>query len=104
MANATQTTPATQRQLREQAPGATGFDYAASAELFPSRGKRNSGNIAYKRFSTAAEALQFAVEELPPPALLGAFLEVDEARYGFKEIHSLYESAAYPLTRRTPAG
>ena len=104
MSNATQPNTGTLRQARGQAQGTAGFDYAASAELFPSRGKRNSGNIAYKRFSTAAEALQFAVEELPPPALLGAFLEVDEARYGFKEIHSLYENAAYPLTRRTPAG
>jgi hypothetical protein len=94
-------------RAREQARGRaldlSEFDYTASAELFPSRGKRNSGNIMYKRFSTAAEALRFAVEELPPPALLGAYLEVDEVRFGFKEMHGLYENAAYPLTRRTTA-
>ena len=99
MFNDSQATNGARRPVRGQAEGLTGFDYTASAELFPSRGKRNSGSIAYKRFSSAAEALRFAVEELPPPALLGAFLEVDEARYGFKEIHSLYEDAAYPLQR-----
>ena len=86
-------------RARGQAEDLSGFDYTASAELFPSRGKRNSGNIAYKRFSTAAEALRFAVEELPSQALIGAYLEVDEARFGFQEMHALYENAAYPLKR-----
>ena len=80
------------------------FDYNASAELFPSRGKKNSGGITYKRFSTAAEALRFAVEELPSRGLIGAYLEVDEVRYGFQEVRSLYENAAYPLKRRRTAG
>jgi hypothetical protein len=96
----------------EQAPtrawakvqGANGFDYTATAELFPSRGKKNSGSLTYKRFSTTAEALRFAVEELPPRALIGAYLEVDEVRYGFQEMRSLYENAAYPLKRRATAG
>jgi hypothetical protein len=30
---------------------------------------------------------------------MGAFLEVDEARFGAQEIRYLYENAAYPLTR-----
>ena len=87
-----------------QALDQNGFDYTASAELFPSRGKMNSGGITYKRFSTTAEALRFAVEELPPRGLIGAYLEVDEVRYGFQEMRSLYENAAYPLKRRATAG
>ncbi len=90
-------------RARQQAQDLTEFDYNSSAELFPSRGRRNSGGIKYRRFSTAAEALRFAVEELPPPALAGAYLEVDELRFGFREIQSLYENAAYPLRRRAPA-
>jgi hypothetical protein len=89
-------------RARKQAQDLSEFDYHSSAELFPSRGKRNSGNIKYRRFSTAAEVLRFAVEELPPPALAGAYLEVDELRFGFLEMQSLYESAAYPLRRRAP--
>jgi len=31
--------------------------------------------------------------------LLGAYLEVDETRFGIQEIHALYESEAFPLKR-----
>ena len=80
--------------------GIAGFDYGAPAELFPSRIKKGRGRVTYKRFDTAAEAIRFAMEEVPPPALLGVYLEVDEARYGLPEIQYLYERAAYPLKRR----
>ena len=87
-------------QSRKQIQDLDGFDYGAPAELFPSRSKKGkSGQIAYKRFDTAAEAIRFAIEEIPAPALLGACLEVDEGRFGMQEIHHLYEHAAYPLKR-----
>jgi hypothetical protein len=76
-----------------------GFDYNAPAELFPSRAKRGRGRVTYRRFDTAAEALQFAIEEMPPPVLLGAYLEVEEQRFGAEEMRSLYSSTAYPLRR-----
>jgi hypothetical protein len=89
-----------QEQARKQVRDLNGFDYNAPAELFPTRSKTHTGNLRYKRFDTAAEA-RFAVEEIPAPALMGAFLEVDEARFGAQEIRYLYENAAYPLTRPT---
>ena len=87
-------------QARQRVEGLEGFDYQSPAELFPSRSKKGRGHVTYKRFDTAAEAIRFAVEEIPPPALLGAYLEVEEARFGLHEIHYLYECAAYPLERR----
>lgn len=74
------------------------FDYAAAAELFAlqRRLRRRSG---YKRFKQAAEAIRFAIEELPRECLSGAFLEVDEQRYGCDDIRRLYDSAKYPLAR-----
>jgi hypothetical protein len=86
-------------QAQAQVRDLNGFDYGAPAELYPSRLKKGRGRISYKRFDTAAEALRFAVEEIPAPALLGAYLEVDEARFGIEEIRFLYENAAYPLKR-----
>jgi hypothetical protein len=79
----------------------TEFDYNAAAELFPTR-KRPAGRrqFKYKRFAQAAEAIRFAMEDLPSECLVGAFLEVDEQRYGHNDITRLYRSAEYPLARR----
>lgn len=77
------------------------FDYDAQAELFPTRGRLSRRqSFGYKRFAQAAQAIRFAMEDLPPACLVGAFLEVDEQRYGSDDIRRLYESAEYPLTRR----
>ena len=77
----------------------TKFNYDAAAELFPTR-RRLRRPFGYKRFAQAAEAIRFAIEDLPADCLAGAFLEVDEQRYGSDDIRRLYESANYPLARR----
>jgi hypothetical protein len=77
------------------------FDYCAAAELFPTR-RRSLGRslFGYKRFAQASQAIRFAIEDLPPECLVGAFLEVDERRYSSDGIRRLYESVEYPLARR----
>jgi hypothetical protein len=77
------------------------FDYSALAELFPTRRLPRRQSFGYKRFAKAAQAIRFAMEELPRARLMGAFLEVNERRYGSEDIRRLYESAEYPLTRRS---
>ena len=52
-----------------------------------------------RRFDTAAEAIRFAIEELPPPLLVGAYLQVEDERFDSDQIRELYQSAAYPLER-----
>ena len=54
------------------------FDYTALAELYPTRSyKLRAGIIKYRRFEVAAEAVRFAMEELPPEFLRGTYLEVE---------------------------
>src|SRR5947209_981545 len=80
------------------------FDFASEAELFPTRNWKSRGrSFAYRRFVNAAEAVRFAIEELPPRLLLGAYLEVDETRFDGNGIRKLYDSAEYPLIRKQAA-
>lgn len=77
------------------------FSYDTAAELFPAaiRKKKRTG-FAYRRFNTAAEAVRFAMEDLPTDLLNGAYLQVDEARFDQNGIRALYEHGDFPLERR----
>jgi hypothetical protein len=80
------------------------FDYNLEAELFPTRNRKSGrSSFGYRRFAHAADAIRFAIEELPRELLLGAHLEVNEERFDGEGIRRLYESPAYPLARRAAA-
>jgi hypothetical protein len=76
------------------------FDFSAPAELFPSRNRKVTSRVKYRRFDKAAEAIRFAVEELPEPLLLGATIQIGDDRLGHQQIRALYASEGYPLKKR----
>jgi hypothetical protein len=92
-------------RLDAGATAMNGFDYSVPAELFAA-GSVSSRNlrIGYRRFSQAAEAIRYAVEQLGPGLLRGSCMEVNETRYSGAEIEMLYRSEAYPLRRNAPVG
>ncbi len=85
------------------------FDYSTEAELsstlsevglFPARRARMRQPTGYGRFARAADAIRFAIEELPPELFLATQLKVAEDRFDGDGIRRLYESVEYPLARR----
>lgn len=80
------------------------FDYTAPAELFGG-GKWNGrpAAITYKRFDAAAQAIQYAVEQLSGAGARVCVLEVNEERFDHRGIRELYDRSDYPLTRTSVA-
>ena len=74
-------------------------DFSAPADLYPSRNRSRKSPLRYMRFDTVAEAVRYAMEELPPDQLGGTMIEVDEDRFDAAGIGALYRSADYPLPR-----
>lgn len=80
------------------------FDYAEPAEVFASRdGAARRGPVIYRRFDSAADAIQYAMEELSPEFASGTFLEAGDLRLCYAQIKSLYEDSAFPLSRHDPS-
>lgn len=79
------------------------FNFSAPAELFPSRNRKVASKIKYRRFDKAAEAVRFAVEDLPEPLLLGATIQIGDERFGHQQIRALYASEQFPLKRAKQA-
>lgn len=77
------------------------FDFKAPAEVFASNGRGAARRpMTYRRFANGAEAVQYAMEALPPEMLFGAVLEAGGSRFSVEDIRGLYESPQYPLERR----
>jgi hypothetical protein len=83
------------------------LDYSTEAELSPtasgvelSRRRKMRQPSGFGRFARAADAIRFAIEELPPELLLATRLKVADERFNSEEIRRLYESLEYPLIRR----
>lgn len=77
----------------------TKFDFQREAELFPPRIGKLSRRFRYQRFDSAAEAVRFAVEEMPAQVLAGAVIESGQDRFDSTQIRQLYDSPDYPLAR-----
>lgn len=77
------------------------FDYSTEAALFYNKAVTSrQKSLTFRRFAQAAEAIRYAIEELPAYALDGCSLEVNDERYFGKDIRPLYDSADFPLPSR----
>jgi hypothetical protein len=79
----------------------TQFNYSAPAELFP--GKNKLRQLRYRRFSSAAEAVRYVIEDLPKDQVNASTLEVNEQRFNGAQIRELYNASAFPLDRAIAA-
>ena len=78
-------------------PSIADFDYSAPAGVFTRMRYGRGGAAKYRRFNTAAEAIRYAIEELPTPLLPGITMEVGEDTLDHQQIMRLYEDPRFPF-------
>lgn len=78
------------------------FDFRAPADVFVGTGRKTGRcPMVYRRFENGAEAIRHVIEAVEPASLPGAVVETDEARLDAAEIRAIYQSADFPLERRS---
>jgi hypothetical protein len=75
------------------------FEYDAPADLYWSDRQGPRKRPVYRGFARSAEAICFAIEQLPPSAQPSAIMEMGDDRIAFAQIRALYDSERYPLIR-----
>ena len=78
-------------------------DYLRSAELYLGSDATTAAAQGPRKFSSAAKALRFAIEEAPPVSLRGARLRMADRDFPRADMLALYRSRRYPLARKTDA-
>ena len=76
------------------------FSYEVPAELYSTGGPGATKRpMSYRRFDRSADAIRFAIEQLPPIMQRGTVMEIGDARFEITEIRRLYDSSEYPFPR-----
>lgn len=75
------------------------IEWTARAELYSSVATFKTRNNRYIRFDSAAEAVEFAIEQMPAAALKGLAIECGDERFEGLAIRALYDAPDYPLQR-----
>ncbi len=76
------------------------FSYDVPAELYSTGGAGSTKRpMSYRRFDRSAEAIRFAIEQLPPLMQRGTVMEIGDMRFEIADIRKLYDSSDYPLER-----
>ena len=78
----------------------THTDYLAPAELHLGSDRTIAASHGPRKFSSAAKALRFAIEEAAPVSLRGARLTVNDRSFPRADMLALYRSRRYPLARK----
>ena len=73
------------------------IDFTASAKLCQRRYGKHKRSGDHREFETLAQAIRFAVEELPAALLVGTYIEAGQQRFDGNDIRALYECSNYPL-------
>lgn len=77
----------------------TATDWSRPAELYSSVASFGARKSRYMRFPSLAEAIRFAVEDMPETQMRALALESGDDRHEGEAIRALYYAPDYPLKR-----
>lgn len=76
------------------------IDFDQAAELYLGSTRRHALKEGGRRFTSAAKAIRFALEEAAPVSLRGASLRIGAREFSAPQFRALYDHRRFPLTRK----